>query len=653
MNSIAAFLPGAATSYLALQLFEESAAQKQGNNRFMYLAPYIQILSLTTLIVQRVAHKVAGYVATGFLATCISCTSLIAFFPIGYCLAVQSLYSSPMPKQHENRFYTHLFPQKTSYETRQITRFFTEHLDTVAKVIFSYSLFLLTLYEDLYYVGGSLLFLGIAKLIRMSCIPIKVRVFCAKYFNIFFQGVLTFVSPDIFTKILGVLEISERVHGLKQAIIYRIDSLARYYLKDTFRKLELHPGPSYVEIDKPYKKPTKADAQLTVEEIELLFDDKTRSTFFEPNPSYNMIKSVDIQDLPESSEFDKLLELFDEYFPKPTQKTYQIFLENLRFDNKFSQDMNRLCEEESICRGATTQKIDRLLQSIAASREISKEQFLQDYLRNKLKIFINNMSLKKRTSTGSDEKLLTAHTYTKKIVHYLLQAKDKQTIQFILYSLAETGGYCLLGYLRACKDILYDQILPNLVENAHSGATSPEKQIRSALQNLRRIHAHHFYYDLTGVLPGEISGDVHYYDKFCAFMPKGWAQSSNSFDVGVSMPVKLLYHLFPKNSLYKGYMEEIPSSISRVKRIKSYLSMHVGNCLKNWYSPKEQEIIHEKLFSQQDKIEAKMIYLFCLFIGALRKRKNPYPLLNLKEGFQDQRRSYQTSYKKFQSNLAG
>ncbi len=383
----------------------------------------------------------------------------------------------------EKHLHCSIFPIHLSRMVRAGWTFISEHLSRIIQVAV-----LVTGVAFLYF-GQTAMAVGtLAACVyeyldhSLGVIPQGVSLFIEEWLPTFSMIVLLFVG-DLLSQVFAALYLLSMVPGVGLFVHHQASKICRFIQISIdeliFRGLGGRGGglldamrafPSLEECDAPHSSGKK---NMNAGEIEEILN--ARDQEYEINPSILTKEMQPLIQYVEDHEFTKLIDLWDQVGIERWSSSYpQLFLRLIgdkRFikflqENGFPQAKRFFFEYDSTDREKTRgeqyraaedtyrKTIDSWIVQLAEKQNVSKEQFVAEYLKQQLQKFVDK--LKGNSPVQADQKYLKeAIQNTSRLLPFLLKEKDKVSLEDALIQLAVEGGdYCTLALRRVSKEVL-------------------------------------------------------------------------------------------------------------------------------------------------------------------------------------------------------
>lgn len=441
----------------------------------------------------------------------------------------------------------------------------------------------------------------------LGIIPHKVSLFMEEWMPML-SSVGLLIVGSIYSQVLAAaslammipsvqLWVHEKVSALtRKAMIEVADSLISWFAArqgDERRPRQidellasLRAAPSLEECHAPFEQ-RKGMAFTEINEI-LNGEDNG----YELNPAGLTKEFKPVLQLAENRDFNILMRLWDERADRWIQ-SYPLFLNQLADDEKFikilkaripgarsfffeydptNHHQNRT-QQYAAAQTQYRQDVEAWITTLAEEQNISKEQFVVNFVRSQLQAYVEKLS---GTRPIEGERWLLEDTIedTSKIIPLLLDPNTTALdIESSLRKLAiEAGDYCALGMQRASREVLESFTEPLILQQFDQMPPNErfEKETLWEFQRARLRAIQGFYSEATSFLRGKeqfrsTADDIHLYTFASTALKQGFYPLAPEETYRLSIPHLLFSDtlLFPfKRILMEEFMERVPENMN-------------------------------------------------------------------------------------------
>jgi hypothetical protein len=537
-------------------------------------------------------------------------------------------------------------PTELNPKTIKVINFLNEHSSTMLRVAMIASTVALIAMGSYFCAGAILTAVTYSILDSHNCIPYKTSLFIEKYMPIV-SAVGLLCSGMLVAQILGAAQLaSYAMPDTYQLVAQKIDR----FISGIFNI----QGPSLEEIDADVVE----NRSLNFAEINAILDASDKD--YEINPAYCSKWAINLDKnlLPKDQDFDKITALFETV----AWEKHSCVKKKLQYDDRFLKfiigELKKLHSAGKIDSESAEGKFQINLHIVKKDREkyitqviahqnppISEEEYLANYLKNKIILMVSYLNGKERIS-GSQQELDDAIQEMQYILPYLESLKNaSKKIEFedaLLKLAVEGGDYCARGLKRAAGEIMRNVIQNNAPINSDPSYFDPikdyETKLKQNLEEKRYFIIESFYnkyiVNFFKLIHGESTAlDVHTFDTYRLALTKGFYPLTPNEDHQFGLEQLLFWEycrvLLRTSVMYDEYKKTLNDAIEEEGNLNCfnyvrYIIKNNANLTKD-----EKKEIANRLFcldgnNPWDSQEAikKMHQFVFVTLGILRKKNS-------------------------------
>lgn len=413
-------------------------------------------------------------------------------------------------------------PERLGNKTVKIINFMVEHNGDIFRVAMMAGAVALISLGKTYFGSAILASVTYEAIDRMGFVPRKISLFMEVYMpGISLLG--TVLSKESWViRMIALVNLSTFLFNSPRRLCYqKIDLLAHKYVPYV-------NSPTLQEIDAP----VVINRELTFEEINEILDDNDWG--YEINPAHCSKWVSGLSDFPDNEKFDQYLTFFNgiDWVNK-----YNLLKDRLKEDENFINFLEKNIHSKSETSFPLSKEEIKALffdETFTEIGEISKEQYVANWLKEQMEILVSVLAGKKRVK-GSQKDLVEAIGYSSKILAYLESIREIDQIEFedILLKLAIEGGdYCARGIKRATSELTNNILQRGLSQyQDENPMRNYELKIERALQDKRMELIQEAYQKIVkdvflnkGVLDenqATVALDTHGFDMYRQYLSLG------------------------------------------------------------------------------------------------------------------------------------
>lgn len=393
---------------------------------------------------------------------------------------------------------------------------------------------------------------------EMGFVPRKVSLFIETHMSVISHFGLLLTS-NVLMRAVSLVSLSMMLPIISKQVYYKIDQLVRQLLPINSASLE--------EIEAPVVE--RNDPFTAAEICSIVHAD---SWEYEVNPASCSKWVVNLSNLPVDDDFTKFIPLFDSI---AWHDKYPLVKLKLTRDEYFLDYLAKEFSEIPI--EEIKQLPEAYLVRLAASKNMTPEQFAANWLREKFVVLVDGLQGKRRLS-GSQQDLQDAINNTAKILPCLLAlARDGEQAEvedYLLKLAVEGGDYCSRGVKRATSEVI-SSVLHNGLrygsENAFDSDKDYELKIRQALQEQRYSIIQKYFQaivnEIGAFLPASVQYDVHTFDLYRLYLSFGFYPLTEYERSKFGILEQLAWYLYSgvQERMYREYkLDEAVGQIGQV-----------------------------------------------------------------------------------------
>lgn len=374
-------------------------------------------------------------------------------------------------------------------------------------------------------------------------VPHKISLFMEKYMHLI-SAVGLFLSGNIILRVVfGGILLSTISNKCNNKVLYVVDS---FFRNISFKKKK---SPTLKQYDAPLVEKRK----LSFEEINTILDRDPSN--YEMNPAHCSKKAFQHTELPADRDFAKFLQEFNAI---NWSEKYQILLPKMKDDDRFIDFLATKFPEEE--RADLYDNIEDYIQRLADEKEISKEQYAEQWAREQMILFIDGIQGRRHVE-GSQRDLADGIENCAKLNPYLQKLKPMEKESALLRLAIEGGAYCGSGVKRASGDLLDEFLQSETINNpaeVEDPCTNYELKIKQALQDRRKALVQKSYQDIFQIFHIDAPNDVHMAEEYSHVLGVGFIPLSAYEKRKINLTQIVNGHLFYagfREPLYKEYSE--------------------------------------------------------------------------------------------------
>ncbi len=380
---------------------------------------------------------------------------------------------------------TGILPSTVSETSVKIFSFLADYSSTITTTALTISVVTLPFFGMGYMAAGIGVPMAYQALESANLVPTKISGAIEKVMPTVVNASLL-LGGGPFSKVLSFAALSSCIPGVSDYVQKKAEKI--------FFKKKHSQGPSLEEIDTPW-----------VEQNELSFDainyilENHDEYLYKINPAHCSKQAYFGIDIPKDHNFKNFLTLFEKFNWKDR---YQLLKPAFRDDDRFIDFLKQKFPFQEV--KSYIDEFETYIEKLALEMDLSKEEFLAEFLRGQMKGFVSVLCQEK-AAKGSLQDTEDCIDSCCKILPYLLSKsedfeKGKVEIEDILLKLAIEGGdYCARGLKRASAEIV-----SGLVFEGIPGLDDPQKQytlkIRQYLQQSRQKIMHAIYQKMIEIM---------------------------------------------------------------------------------------------------------------------------------------------------------
>jgi len=457
-------------------------------------------------------------------------------------------------------------PLELGARSVKVIQFITEHTGTILSVAMTIAGIALVALGSTYYGGALLAGVAYDAIDKMGLVPRKISLFIETYMpTVTLVGMALYGS--ILVKITSLLFATKLLPtSINFWLQHRIDA----YVKGKFAI----GGPLLQEIDAPVveKKIFSYDEIKTIVEM----PKEEFHSHFETNPAA-CCKDVSIEsNLIENRNFDRFLTLFDQV---KWEEKYPMLVKKIAYDErfqKFFKDQFPQVTAEEIQSNA-----DHYIQRLAAEKNISKERYAKELVRDQLVELVKVLQEKKRVD-GEQQDLDDALSVLAKILTALETPSSCLDFEDSLLKISvEAGDYCARAIKRTASEIMASMTFKGL-----DPMQEYELKVRQGLQQMRYEGVMAMYemlkQKLLSRLPPSVQYDVHTFDIYRLYLSLGLYPLTKHERHKFGMLEMLTWSQFYRpnlQKLYPAYQRILPQVIDGQGR--AYFNTYIQGSINN------------------------------------------------------------------------
>lgn len=356
----------------------------------------------------------------------------------------------------------------------------------------------------------------------LGVIPQKVSIFMEKWMpTISMVGLL--IVGSAFTQVTAGITLLLTIPSVQQFMHHKISALIRgLFSFSVLAMIARYGGDRTAESSKEFTQdvvkypgleefdaPFTFRKDLNAREIRAILNSAWNNDSwkqYEINPSYLTKFLVNSIELPENRNFDLLLEIWDKQGKKLLEKdAYNRMLKKLAKDNRFinflqksyrevkrfhfeydSKQPGKEWEQQQAAMTKHLSDIEKYIEKLAQQSKVTKEQFVADYYRKELQIFVNKLK-GSHSISGSRSYLQDAIDSTSRLIPFLLDDKTNeiQREDALEILAVEAADYCSLRLKMTTQNVLQGFLQP-VIEESEKKYSESEQFARECLRRFEK-----------------------------------------------------------------------------------------------------------------------------------------------------------------------